>query len=287
MNPTATRCLTLLPTQREIRGRATRSFLAALVLALSFGGLVGCTNQRQTTAASDSTTRPATTTPATQNVDAPVIPVAAVAVAPVVVAASSPAQEQSPLAKDLLPLVPRSVMFVVTEGKELGKQLTHTVAQTAKGWEMSTQDVSVVRLHIDDKGDLLVTEEEDLDENVLVVYEPALRALPAKLVAGQPSTQTVHMTVFNRRTHKVRDEGSCEITVEFVATRPVQTPAGSITATVVKTTRHIRLGLAEATVTMHSAYQAGQGVIVDRVEQHTRAVGLFTMNKTQELRLAK
>jgi hypothetical protein len=217
------------------------------------------------------------------------MPAAAPAVVADPPAATSPASAQasSTLAKDLLPLAPRSVTFVVTEGKELGKSLTHTLAQTARGWEMSTQDVSVVRLHLDDKGDLLVSEEEDLDENVLVVYEPALRALPAKLVEGEPSTQTVHMTVVNRRTHKVRDEGSCDITVEFVATRPVQTPAGPITATVVKTTRHIKLGLAEATVTMHSAYQPGQGVVVDRVEQHTRAVGLFTMNKTQELRLAK
>lgn len=269
MNHNAIRCLTLFLTRRELSRRTTRSLLAASALTLCFSVLMGCTNQRQTTAASDVTSRTTTTAPAP--------------------AAATPASSQSPstLAKDLLPLAPRSVKFVVTEGKDVGKSLTHTIAQTAKGWEMSTQDVSVVRLHIDDKGDLLVTEEEDLDENVLVVYQPALRALPANLVAGQPSKQSVHMTVFNRRTHKVRDEGSCEITVEFVATRPVQTPAGAITATVVKTTRHIKLGLAEATVTMHSAYQAGQGVIVDRVEQHTRAVGLFTMNKTLELRLTK
>jgi hypothetical protein len=286
MNHDAIRCLKFLPTRRVLSGRITRSLLAASALALCISGLVGCTNQRQTTAASDVTSRPPATAPApaaaTPNAGAP-------AVAPDPVAASSSASAQAPstLAKDLLPLAPRSVKFVVTEGKDVGKSLTHTIAQTAKGWEMSTQDVSVVRLQIDDKGDLLVTEEEDLDENVLVAYEPALRALPAKLAAGETSKQTVRMTVFNRRTHKVRDEGSCEITVEFVATRPVQTPAGAITATVVKTTRHIKLGLAEATVTMHSAYQAGHGVIVDRVEQHTRAVGLFTMNKTLELRLAK
>ncbi len=75
-------------------------------------------------------------------------------------------------------------------------------------------------LKINDDGSYAITRETDHKQNVTVTYDPALIILPASLTPDKPVTQTVHMTVYQRDTDHIRDQGICTNTIQLLADPP-------------------------------------------------------------------
>lgn len=190
--------------------------------------------------------------------------------------------------RDLLQLRAREEPMAITQGKLEGERTVLQVIPAGKdGWTLRDPKGTTTHVYLNADGDVLATSEEDVEENVIVEYEPALRLLPATLVQGQPVTDSSHMFVYNRKTKKLRDQGTIDVEIELMGRQHMQTPAGEMAVNVVRTTRRIRLNLAEATVTTYAAYAPGRGLVAERVEQNTKAIGIFSGTKTSEIRLSK
>lgn len=197
-------------------------------------------------------------------------------------------QEAKPIAGlKLNPLKARSGAVTYVEGDRKGKTAATTLAQgEGVTWKDVTQDIHTMVMK-DDGGKLVMLSEEDVAENVAITYEPPFVLLPEKVAMGEKVTGETLMTVNHLKTGSKRDSGPCRYVVELLGMQTIQTPAGTFEAYVFKTTREIDLSLANVTVTIHTAHVPEVGIVMTRVEQKTKAIGIFTMNKKEESRKAK
>jgi hypothetical protein len=174
--------------------------------------------------------------------------------------------------------------FVATLGSQKGQTLVSTLKHDGDGrWRYDLEGSRTVYLRQDDTG-TYVEREIDMTEKVEVTYEPALQMLPAQLTRGEPVSNTVRMTVRNLADGKVRDQGTCELTCEFVGVETVQTPAGDFEAHIVHATRRIDLALAKVLVEVEESYAVGVGTVVETIRRDTKALGLFSIKSEEEVR---
>lgn len=187
----------------------------------------------------------------------------------------------------LNPLKPAVATISYVEGSRKGKT-ARMVTKAAEGeaWEQTVESIRTMFLQQTD-GQIVLPSEKDVDENVAITYDPPLVLLPAKVTAGHKHEGKSIMTVNNLKTGKERDKGPCHYSVELLGMQSIATPAGPIDAYLFRTVREIDLSLAKVKVTIHTAHAPERGIIMTRVEQNTRAIGLFSMSKKEEWRLAK
>lgn len=187
----------------------------------------------------------------------------------------------------LNPLAARSGAVVYVEGERKGATATTTLAKSeGDTWQDMTKDIHKMVIK-DDAGALVMLSEEDVAENVAITYDPPFVLLPKKVVMGEKVTGQTTMTVNYLKTGKKRDSGPCHYVVELLGMQTIDTPAGSFDAYVFKTTREIDLSLAKVNITIHTAHVVDVGIVMTRVEQKTKAIGIFSMNKTEESRKTK
>lgn len=154
------------------------------------------------------------------------------------------------------------------------------------GWILSIGELRRVYMR-EEEGAVLVTREEELDENVSITYTPALRMLPASLTLNRPQEFDCQVVVRNLKDQSVRDKGDCRYSVEYIGEQRVQTPSGEHVASIVRSTRQINLNLASVRVALQTAYVPARGAVVQRVEEVRRMLGLFSSRSVEESRLAK
>ncbi|MCX5658939.1 MAG: hypothetical protein NTW19_04365 [Planctomycetota bacterium] len=251
--------------------------MAVVVLCamVAIGAMPGCSGPGPVAA-----TRPAASQPA-PTVDAPAA--TAPARPSVTIAATQPVK-----GADLFPLRKAAGMYDITRDDKLTPGVPYKLEpDAANGWTLAIGDLRVVNLRLDPDGSVLVTREDELGDNLSVTYTPAIRMLPATLTPSQPQEFDCQLVVRSMKDQSVRDKGDCRYTVEYLGTQQVQTPAGEFTAAMVRTTRQMNLNLASVRVTMLTAYVPEKGVVVQRVEEVRRMLGLFSSKSSEESRLAR
>ncbi len=186
-------------------------------------------------------------------------------------------------ALELQPMREGSWRFEVTEGPRTGKVLTATVKSDGlRRWRYELEATRVVFFEITENGDLTVTHEQDLEENVDVRYTPALVMLPQTLSVGQPLEDACDVVITNLKTGGIRDRGRCVYTRELIG------PAAEQPNTwLVRCNRTLDLRLAKADVTIETVYLPGEGMVTERVAQETKPLGLFTIKKAEALKLLR
>ncbi|NJL31505.1 MAG: hypothetical protein HC898_07690 [Phycisphaerales bacterium] len=127
---------------------------------------------------------------------------------------------------DLFPLLDAKGRFLVIEGDNDGLKFPWTLKSSNDGWVYSYQGLQKVWFIQDENGALYITREDDFEEEVRVVYEPAILALPAMLNSQTAHEQKVEMTVTSLNGKEVRSRGPCynSITLlgrQTISTRPV------------------------------------------------------------------
>jgi hypothetical protein len=188
------------------------------------------------------------------------------------------------LTAPLLAFREESRPYRVTLGPRKGQTLTAALTDQGDGrWRYELENTREVFLIRNDADGTLVTRETDQEEKVEVLYEPALQMLPPEMTPGVPVTNEVKMTVRNLADGKVRDQGTCELTCEYIGTRVVSSLNGDVEAHVIRTTRRIKLNLAQVEVKIENAYLPDVGTIVERFWRDTRALGLFSVKTSEEL----
>ena len=174
-------------------------------------------------------------------------------------------------AEVLRPAVARTSTFRDEDGDTVVHQLTNT---RPGRWRSKTVGRHIAHLRRDADGAVRLLGEEDLRENVVILYKPALMLMPGTLTPGETFTSRAQMKVRRRDTGKERDRGRCRVQITVLGMQSVQTGDGPIEAVVVLSNRHIDLQLADVEVTVTAAYEPGFGLVAERVEQQIRALGL-------------
>jgi hypothetical protein len=199
-------------------------------------------------------------------------------------AATQPAFAEPVRTAPLLAFRQEPRRFVVTLGPRKGQILASTLTEAGGGrWRFDLENTRTVYLQQTDSG-TYVEREIDVEEQVEVLYEPALQMVPDTLTPGRPQSNEVTMIVRNLADGRERDRGSCSLTCEYVGTRAVDTPAGEFEAHVVRATRNIDLKLAKVTVEIETAYVMNEGTFVELIHRDTKALGLFSIKTEEELR---
>jgi hypothetical protein len=212
---------------------------------------------------------------------------------PITATPSSPGTQGEPLkpgtavtAMQLEKLHPLTRVFAVDLGPRSGKTLRATIESTGRNqWRYTLEDSREVDLVLADDGSIQVPRETDVDEQVEILYEPALRLLPPRLVLGEPFEGESHMTVKNLKDGKLRDQGTVAYRVELTGQRKVATPAGEFDAYIVNSERRIKLGMASVDVAIMTAYAPDGGTVAESITQTTKALGLLGGTKQEVLKL--
>ncbi|MEX0775179.1 MAG: hypothetical protein WD042_05635 [Phycisphaeraceae bacterium] len=186
----------------------------------------------------------------------------------------------------LFSLVSATGIVRYVEGRDAGKDYEFQVARGQVGWTIRVQDKCVTYFVPSPQG-LLIAREDDIKENVRVDYEPALLALPTGLSADKPYEGRAKVRIVNLTTGVQREEGDVTYRVELLGVQEVKTPAGTFRATLLRTTRHMDLALADVKVVITTAFDSELGEVAERVEQTTTALEVFETTDVFERRLVE
>ncbi len=188
----------------------------------------------------------------------------------------------------LYPLSRRAGSIDRTVGTRSPTTIRYRLDPTGKKqWRLTLETVRVVHLQQADDGSLLITEEEELAEDVSVTYTPPIVMLPVHLSMNQPINQETHMTVRKRKGGAIQDQGRCRYHTELLGSKAVVTPTGTFNAWIVRTRRNIELQMAQVAVTSDTAYVPGRGWVLERITRVTRPMNLFEVTQTEALQLAR
>jgi hypothetical protein len=185
-------------------------------------------------------------------------------------------------AKDLLALEPGKATYERTVNGRSSRVTVELTEGKDKTWTSQTEKVRTTTLVVDD-GAIAVVRDIERDDDADVRYEPAILMLPAKLEQGKPVTAEAKMTVHDGDGDGIKARGTCRVKIELLGMRSVTTPAGEFECHVIRTTRTIRLDLAHVDVVIHAAYSPEHGLVRERIERHTKALGLFGGKSSEEM----
>lgn len=188
---------------------------------------------------------------------------------------------------DLFPLQDAKGRFLVIEGDNDGLKFSWTLKSSSDGWIYNYQGLQKVWFIQDETGALYITREDDFEEEVRVVYEPAILALPALLNSQTAHEQKVEMTVTSLNGKEVRSRGPCYNSITLLGRQTISTPAGEFEAVVVRSKRRVQLPIAKVEIDILSAYVPGRGQVAERISQQIKALNFFDMEEVREIRLAK
>lgn len=199
-----------------------------------------------------------------------------------------PAQQaQGPVAAtQVFPLAARSHQLVLSRPDREDKKLAVTVEKQGAFWVMTIAGRSSMFIQKAATGDLVVMRETDLRENVRIEYQPGVVLLPAELAAGVTRQGEAHMTVYNLGTDQQREQGTCKYQIDVIGLQQVETAASPVDAWLVRTQRDMDLSLADAHVTLETAYAPQLGQVYERAHIRTVALGLFANEQSYTMKLA-
>ncbi len=152
-------------------------------------------------------------------------------------------------------------------------------------WVLNLKNHRRIYVRETEDGGMEVFREEDVSEQVRLEYQPAIKVMPAQVHPGTLTSGTVDVTVYNLKNGHKRDHGTCEYRVEAIERRMVQKPeqvsSGETDLTakstkqrpayILREHRELDLGLADATITVETAYMPGEGRVTWEVRRETRA----------------
>ncbi|MCC7408587.1 MAG: hypothetical protein IT442_10985 [Phycisphaeraceae bacterium] len=181
---------------------------------------------------------------------------------------------------DLFPLAdhawPTFVTLSPQSSNPKSSRVTATLTPQGDLWRWEIPTRSVVYLRRTDDGSIVITAEDSLTDNVHVEYDPPIPLLPADLdPTSKPLTGQSKMLVKNLSNNSTRDEGACRYTLELLGTQKLRTAAGRYEVIVTRATRRVDLKLADADVTILTAFSPTQGPVAQQIRRLTKALGLF------------
>jgi hypothetical protein len=133
-------------------------------------------------------------------------------------------------AAELLPLTSSQKEFKIIDGKDQGRLVPLTVqADPAdeKRWRLSFGDYGRISLR-SSAGALIMDRLDLFNSKSYVVYEPALRVLPAEVEAGGSLVRQTGYKMYSAETGKLKRAGRVTHSVKRVARSQFSTPAGLI-----------------------------------------------------------
>jgi len=173
-----------------------------------------------------------------------------------------------------------------TRGPHQDETVEMTVSAEDEGWSRTLEGLRTTHFAQDDEG-LRVRGEDDFEQKVRVTYQPPLLVLPPTLESASKAQAESRMTVTDLEGKNVRDKGHCRVEIELLGRQRVATPAGFFDAVIIRTTRTIDLGLADAEVVITAGYVPERGLVAEHIARTTRPLGLFTSKREDEMRLAE
>lgn len=170
-------------------------------------------------------------------------------------------------------------------GRSVAFRLTRTDGDdAAERWLLELAGATRSILVRGPDGSIGVEREEDPAEDAVVLYQPAILSLPARLTADRPIVQESSVRVLSARSGRERARGTVRVEATLLGRGTVDTPAGRFEAVWVRVVREMDLNLARVRVVIDSAY-ARQMRVVNRVEQTTRTLGVFGDTTLSQTRL--
>ena len=179
-------------------------------------------------------------------------------------------------AEELMPLKPSRSVYLVTEGPQKGEQVPFTFEQRGDQWILTKEEMARHELHRDRQGNLLVDRETDFREGRQIEYNPPIMLLPSTVDSRTSVTGTTRVIVRNTRGSSVKYRGSCHWQLDFIGLGSIDMPGGTLPVYRLRTTREIRLSLAQISMTIDFEYVRGIGMVATGIDQVIRALGLFT-----------
>ncbi|MBL4701104.1 MAG: hypothetical protein JKX85_07585 [Phycisphaeraceae bacterium] len=179
--------------------------------------------------------------------------------------------------------------FNVTRGLLAGKQwkMFHVQGESVDEHIVRFEDQGLSHLKVNRDQSVVVLAEEDYVHWAKVVYDPPIMVIPADLVHHQPQVMTSKMTVYSLRTKAQRDKGTCTVRVEVLGKQRLHLSGRVYHAIVIKTTRELKLGLAQGTVTIYDYYAPSVGLVAYRIERKLITMGFIPMNSVIEVQRAQ
>jgi hypothetical protein len=160
-----------------------------------------------------------------------------------------------------------------------------SVEPEADHWRTTIETLYSSTFSQRDDGAIQTLRDEDAADSVAVDYDPPFVALPPRMIVGRPFEGFCRVRITDLDSGADRDAGTCTYRIELLGRRRVSTPAGRVDGYLVRTTRHLKLRLAEARVTTDAVYLPGRGIVREQTHQVTRVLGLFDMHNTNPTKL--
>ncbi len=133
-------------------------------------------------------------------------------------------------AAELIPLTSSQKEFKIIDGKDQGRLVPLTVQADPgdeKRWRLSFGDYGRISLH-SSAGALIMDRLDLLNSKSYVVYEPALRVLPAEVNAAGTVVRQTGYKMYSAETGKLKRAGRVTHAVKRIARSQFSTPAGLI-----------------------------------------------------------
>lgn len=189
-------------------------------------------------------------------------------------------------AEVLFPLDARSIEMLVTSDEDK-KNVRYTLSPLpGNRWQERMDDGNEAVLARGDDGSLLLISDDQAMENVTVQYEPPMVILPGHLEMGATLSGESVMTVFERGSSRIRDQGTCRYQITLLGQQTVQTALGDVAVVAVQMEREIHLRMAYVTVTIWSAFAPEFGVVAQDSHQRLRILGLLNREQKRALLLS-
>ena len=182
-----------------------------------------------------------------------------------------------------MPLEARHGVYLVTEGPEKGKQVPFTFEPHGDQWVLTKDEMARHELHRDRQGNLLVDRETDFREGRQIEYNPPIMLLPSTVDSRTSVTGTTRVIVRNTRGSSVKYRGSCHWQLDFIGLGSIDMPGGTLPVYRLRTTREIRLSLAQISMTIDFEYVRGIGMVATGIDQVIHSLGLFTQRNLWHL----
>lgn len=150
-------------------------------------------------------------------------------------------------------------------------------------WRMRVAGYWVVDVTRGPGGAVLILSETELHEGQRVEYTTPLPMLPETLTHGETHRSASLITLYNHESGAQLATGRCEQTITLLGARPIQTPSGEVTATLVQTQRQYKLPLVSVDIDILTAYVPGLGPAAGLNRRVIRFLGLLPVTVEQHI----
>ncbi len=189
-------------------------------------------------------------------------------------------------ADELMPLAvlnrePGVVRVSGNDGEEEKPDSSEAIAPDT--WRMRVADYWVVDVVRGQGGAVSALSETDLHEGQRVAYVDPLPMLPETLRFGEPLQSATQIHVYNHGSDALLTSGQCKQTITLLGTRPINTPRGKATATLIQTRRQYKFPLVRVDIDILTAYVPGRGHVAAINRRVIRFLGLVPITLEQHV----